>query len=177
MEARCYGAPGVRTCLHGERRVGPRSGRFSRGIFSLLHFYRRSLVKWTVCKGSKNAFGRCFVRQSPSLEPLCRLSCAVCRIALSCVVYNFAVRAGLVGPGSFIIGGNFMSIIFDVYGREVLDSAATPRLRSRLPSTTVRSHARSFRLAHLLAHSRLLSCVTAIRTATLARAFRRPSPM
>ena len=25
MEARCYGAPGVRTCLHGEQRVGPRS--------------------------------------------------------------------------------------------------------------------------------------------------------
>lgn len=25
MEARCYGAPGVRTCLHGERRVGPSS--------------------------------------------------------------------------------------------------------------------------------------------------------
>ncbi|MBB3278224.1 energy-coupling factor transporter transmembrane protein EcfT [Slackia isoflavoniconvertens] len=25
MEARCYGALGVRTCLHGEQRVGPRS--------------------------------------------------------------------------------------------------------------------------------------------------------
>ena len=25
MEARCYGAPGVRTCLYGEQRVGPRS--------------------------------------------------------------------------------------------------------------------------------------------------------
>jgi len=25
MEARCYGAPGARTCLHGEQRVGPRS--------------------------------------------------------------------------------------------------------------------------------------------------------
>ncbi len=70
-----------------------------------------------------------------------------------------------------------MSIIFDVYGREVLDSRGNPTVEVEVTLDDVRSHARSFRLAHLLAHSRLLSCVTAIRTATLARAFsegRRP---
>ena len=69
-----------------------------------------------------------------------------------------------------------MSIIFDVYGREVLDSRGNPTVEVEV-TLDDGSHARSFRLAHLLAHSRLLSCVTAIRTATLARAFRRPSPM
>ena len=66
-----------------------------------------------------------------------------------------------------------MSIIFDVYGREVLDSRGNPTVEVEVTL----DDARSFRLAHLLAHSRLLSCVTAIRTATLARAFKRPSPM